>query len=99
MRTITSYSVLSRELINRVQSYSVYTHNQERIVVRIEISRSVATVGEAIEVAIAEFNRVCELEFKDDEKYTLYAANANGTRVKEYPSLDEEQELASINLG
>ena len=93
-------SKLSQEIAKYQRHYSVFTHDEEGKVLSITIPTSTSTVSDAIQIAVAEFKRSHLLELTNDaERYKLYAANNNGTRVKEFPSLDEEQELLLINLG
>lgn len=82
------------------RSYSVYMHSKEGKVISVEIPNDLKTVSEAIELAITEFNREFNSDLGVDLKnYRLYAANNNGTRVKEYPSLDCEQQLNMVNVS
>jgi hypothetical protein len=59
------------------------------------IPRGTNTVHEAIEEAVYNFNLYHSLGLKINLKaYRLYAAKTNGARCKEYPSLDNNQELS-----
>lgn len=89
MRTTTTNSLPKEKGFTVERSYSVYMHNREGKVISVEIPQDITTVNEAIEIAITEFNREYDSDLGVDlRNYRLYAANNNGTRVKEYPSLD-----------
>ncbi len=53
MRATTSTSLLSIPLLSSQRTFSVYTHNEQGKVLRVDISTRTKTVSDAIEAALA----------------------------------------------
>ncbi len=97
MRCPTSKSLLHSNLLP--PSYAVYTHSPSRTLISISLPRDSLTVQEAVELSLSAFlAQHCLALPPDPALYHLYAATAQGRRVKEYPPLDGSQELGDTKL-